>query len=90
MNRKSVIGLVVATILVVGAAAVVIASGGAAAVERCCSTNPRFSGLCSATLAEGETCSSVLGYLNNPNSTGKAYCGGTPVRGGWQKVTCEQ
>jgi hypothetical protein len=42
------------------------------------------------TLGEGETCSSVLGYLNNPNSTGKGYCGGTPVRGGWQKVSCEQ
>jgi len=90
MNRKTVIGLVVATILVASAAAVVIASGGAAADERCCFTNPRFSGVCSVTLGEGESCSSVLGYLNNPNSTGKAYCGGTPVRGGWQKIACEQ
>lgn len=61
----------------------------AVAAEKCCFTNPRYSGVCEVTPGEGETCSSILGYLNNPNSSGKAYCGGTAVRGGWSQVACE-
>ena len=55
----------------------------------CCFENPRFSGTCEVTPGEGESCGSILGYLNNPNSVGKNYCGSTKVRGGWNQVTCE-
>jgi hypothetical protein len=41
------------------------------------------------TPGEGETCSSILAYLNNPNSVGKSYCGNTKVRGTWKQVDCE-
>jgi hypothetical protein len=58
--------------------------------EPCCFENPRFSGTCSVTPGEGESCSSILGYLNNPNSVGKSYCGNTKVRGGWTQVSCEK
>ena len=61
----------------------------AAAADPCCFTNPRYSGVCSVVPAEDETCASILAYLNNPNSTGKSYCGGTTIRGGWQQVACE-
>ena len=57
--------------------------------DPCCFTNPRYTGVCQVTPGEDETCSSILGYLNNPNSVGKAYCGGTTVRGGWSQVSCE-
>jgi hypothetical protein len=39
--------------------------------------------------AKDETCASILGYLNNPMSQGKAYCGNATTRGGWQSVACE-
>ncbi len=55
----------------------------------CCFENPRFSGACEVTPGEDESCGSILGYLNNPNSVGKNYCGNTKVRGGWSQVTCE-
>jgi len=55
----------------------------------CCFENPRFSGTCEVTPGEDESCSSILGYLNNPNSVGKTYCGNTKVRGGWTQVSCE-
>jgi hypothetical protein len=55
----------------------------------CCFENPRFSGTCQVTPGEDESCSSILGYLNNPNSVGKTYCGNTKVRGGWTQVSCE-
>ncbi len=83
------VGAVVAGLVV---AAVVAAAGGgesSAAGDRCCLTNPRYTGTCEVTLGEDETCAGVLAYLNNPNSTGKAYCGGTSIRGGWKKVACE-
>ena len=54
----------------------------------CCFTNPGFSGVCKVKPGEGETCKSILTYLNTPNSTGKAYCGGTNLRGGWKLVKC--
>jgi hypothetical protein len=75
-------------------ASILIAGGGdreaAAAGDRCCFTNPRFTGVCSVTPGEGESCASILAYLNNPSSAGKAYCGGTSIRGGWQQVDCAQ
>jgi hypothetical protein len=55
----------------------------------CCFENPRFSGTCQVNPGPEESCGSILGYLNNPNSVGKAYCGNTRVRGGWSTVSCE-
>jgi len=55
----------------------------------CCFENPRYSGTCQVTPGPEETCGDILGYLNNPNSVGKNYCGNTKVRGGWASVSCE-
>ena len=55
----------------------------------CCFENPRFSGTCQVQAGPEETCGSILAYLNNPNSVGKAYCGNTTVRGGLSKVSCQ-
>ena len=57
--------------------------------SKCCFENPRYSGTCEVTPGPEESCGSILGYLNNPNSVGKDYCGNTTVRGGWSQVTCE-
>jgi hypothetical protein len=57
--------------------------------EPCCFENPRFSGTCEVTPGQDESCGDILGYLNNPNSVGKNYCGNTKVRGGWTTVSCE-
>ena len=56
----------------------------------CCFTNPRYSGICQVVPDEGESCASILAYLNNQNSVGKSYCGNTTIRGGWAQVECEQ
>ncbi|MCP4902801.1 MAG: hypothetical protein GY906_38050 [bacterium] len=61
----------------------------ASTTDSCCYTNPRYSGVCQVSPLGDETCSSILGYLNNQMSVGKAYCGGTKVRGGWAQVSCE-
>jgi hypothetical protein len=65
-------------------------SGGAAQKQAtsCCFTNPRYEGICTVQPAGEETCDSILAYLNNPNSSGKSYCGGTAIRGGWKPVKC--
>ena len=55
----------------------------------CCFESPRFSGTCQVTPGPDEGCGDILGYLNNPNSVGKNYCGNTKVRGGWTQVSCE-
>jgi hypothetical protein len=57
--------------------------------EKCCFKNPAHSGICEATPAEGETCKTIIDYLNTPNSAGKNYCAGTAIRGGWEAATCE-
>jgi hypothetical protein len=54
----------------------------------CCFANPRYAGVCQVAPGEGETCSSILNYLNDINSTGKTYCGNTTVREGWRRVEC--
>ena len=54
----------------------------------CCFQNPRFTGTCEVTPDEGETCASILTYLNNQASVGKNYCGNTTIRGGWKQVEC--
>ncbi len=56
---------------------------------KCCFTNPGFAGTCEVEPAKDETCASILGYLNNPMSQGKGYCGNTTIRSGWQSVVCE-
>jgi hypothetical protein len=56
---------------------------------KCCFANPNFAGTCEVEPAKDETCASILGYLNNPMSQGKSYCGNTTIRGGWQSVACE-
>jgi hypothetical protein len=56
---------------------------------KCCFTNPRYSGTCEVAPAKDESCGQILGYLNNPLSQGKSYCGNTAIRGGWQSVSCE-
>jgi hypothetical protein len=56
---------------------------------KCCFTNPSYAGTCEVEPAKDETCGSILGYLNNPMSQGKGYCGNTTIRGGWQSVVCE-
>ncbi len=57
---------------------------------KCCYINPGYSGTCEVILGDGEDCSTVLAYLNNPNAGGKSYCGGSTVRGGWKQVPCEE
>ena len=55
---------------------------------KCCFANPAFAGTCEVVPAKDETCASILGYLNNPMSQGKSYCGNTTLRGGWTSVAC--
>ena len=58
------------------------------ASTKCCFKNSRYAGVCVVQPAEGETCASILDYLNNPSSSGKSYCGFTEIRGGWEETTC--
>ncbi|HXK11610.1 MAG TPA: hypothetical protein VMT70_18340 [Vicinamibacteria bacterium] len=58
-------------------------------LPHCCFTNPRYVGTCEIAPTKDESCASILQYLNNPQSQGKGYCGGTSVRGGWKQVPCE-
>jgi hypothetical protein len=78
----------------VALAAIVTSHGplaaGDAAKAPCCFTNPQYTGVCSVTPGEGETCRTILDYLNNPQSQGKSYCGNTNVRGGWQRAACQK
>jgi hypothetical protein len=57
--------------------------------DKCCFSNPRYTGVCQVTTGPDESCSDVLAYLNNQASVGKTYCGNTKVRGGWAQVACE-
>ena len=82
----------IACILCLGALAAIAGTEDASTAigqAPCCFENPRFSGTCQVTPGEDESCGSILGYLNNPNSVGKTYCGNTKVRGGWTQVSCE-
>lgn len=84
-------GIVLIVVAVAGLTAAIAARHIAAGEtkEPCCFTNQRFKGVCQVVPAEDESCGSILAYLNNPNSAGKVYCGGTIIRGGWQQVSCE-
>ena len=88
-GRVMVIGLLASLALAPAADATATAAAeGIGGQGPCCFTNPRFNGVCQVEPAGDETCASILGYLNNPNSVGKNYCGNTPVRGGWAQVDC--
>jgi hypothetical protein len=77
--------------LPIGAATLCLAlSSGDTPTAPCCFENPRYSGTCEVEPAEGETCASILEYLNNPMAQGKSYCGGTDVRQGWTEVSCKE
>jgi hypothetical protein len=56
---------------------------------QCCFVNPGYAGVCVVDPAPGESCASILNYLNSAGSTGKTYCGSTVIRGGWKQVRCE-
>lgn len=56
---------------------------------KCCFTNPQYSGVCQVEPAKGESCASILAYLNQPGATGKTYCSNTDARGGWEQVSCK-
>ena len=60
----------------------------AAGSAPCCYTHPQYAGPCAVEPAKGETCASILAYLNNPRSQGKSYCSNTNIRGGWKQVKC--
>jgi len=76
--------------LVVAAVVVALPVADVAAQESadCCFANPRFAGGCAVTPSGGETCTSILAYLNGLSGVGKTYCNGTDVRGGWAQVPC--
>ena len=94
MNRTVRVVVLLAVVVGIGLAATSMLADAKqvsmAADERCCFTNARYTGVCVVTPAEDETCSSILAYLNNPNSVGKPYCGGTTIRGGWAQVECKE
>lgn len=56
--------------------------------EKCCFTNPAYSGTCEVAPGKDETCASILDYLNNPMSQGKGYCSNTTIRSGWKTAAC--
>jgi hypothetical protein len=76
---------VVAGLVVLAAS---LPAGLARAAAPCCFANDRYEGTCTVAPGKGETCESILAYLNNPMSAGKTYCGGTIVRSGWVTVSC--
>ena len=92
MNAKrlwTVAGLAGPTALLALVVVVRTRAEGQQAAAKCCFNNPRYTGTCEVTLGEGETCASVLAYLNNQAATGKSYCGNTTIRGGWATVACK-
>ena len=56
--------------------------------SQCCFAREGYQGLCKIQPGEGETCESILEYLNTPGTVGKTYCGGSTLRGGWKLVDC--
>lgn len=87
-SGRRLAGLAIAVVAGVVVLAATLPAVGADAVEPCCFANDRYQGVCTVIPGEGETCQTVLDYLNNPMSTGKTTCGGTKVRGGWVAVDC--
>lgn len=56
----------------------------------CCFDHDGYQGHCKVSPAEGETCASILEYLNTAGTVGKNYCNNSKFRGGWKQVECEQ
>ena len=56
----------------------------------CCFVRAGYNGTCVVQPGQGETCESILQYLNTPGTVGKTYCSGDRVRGGWSLVDCEK
>lgn len=54
----------------------------------CCFEHDGYQGTCVVSPGEGETCESILEYLNKPGTVGKSYCGGSRLRGNWKSVPC--
>ena len=83
-------GMVLSRLMSAAAVAVALlaASGAEAAGKQCCFNNPGFTGTCKVTIEQGEKCSTVLEYLNTPNTSGRDYCSNSGVRGGWVRVNC--
>lgn len=94
MTKHSNVRLACATaVLACSAVAVLLGTAssvrGAAAPRPCCFTNERYAGVCRVVPDKGESCTSILAYLNSPTSTGKTYCDSTNIRGGWSEVSCD-
>ena len=85
---KSHFAAAVAMTIALGVLVAAVASRAADAPKPCCFTNEHYSGTCRVVPGNDETCGGILAYLNNPSSTGRSYCGGTTVRGGWSQVDC--
>ncbi len=77
----------VAAVAVLGVS-VLLPVQGTGSHEPCCFANQRYDGVCTVVPGEGETCDSILAYLNDPMSSGKTYCGNSQIRGGWSRVDC--
>lgn len=60
------------------------------AATPCCFDHDGYQGHCKVTPAEGETCASILEYLNTAGTVGKTYCNNSKFRGGWTQVDCEE
>ena len=60
-----------------------------APAAHCCFTSPRYVGTCDVAPSVRRDVRSILAYLNNPQSQGKAYCGSTSLRGDWKSAACE-
>ena len=56
----------------------------------CCFEHDGYQGQCKVTPAEGETCASILEYLNTAGTVGKTYCNNSKWRGGWTQVDCNE
>jgi hypothetical protein len=56
----------------------------------CCFIRDGYQGQCRVTPGEGETCESILEYLNTPGTVGKTYCKNSRFRGGWSQVDCSE
>jgi hypothetical protein len=76
-------------------AAVLLALAGMAAsaatarqAVQCCFSNAAYAGTCVVDRIGDETCASILAYLNDPKSQGKAYCSNSTIREGWREVDC--
>ena len=61
---------------------------GAQEARPCCFVNVGYHGTCVVQPGEGETCESILTYLNTAGTVGKTYCDSSRTRGGWKLVDC--